>query len=117
MALYVLKVIASVLIIVGVAEATRRAGTFWGGILASLPLTSLVAFLWLYTESRNVDTIADLSWNIFWMVLPSLTLFFSLPILLKRGIAFPIALLSSLVIMLTAYILTVVIVRRFGVKI
>jgi hypothetical protein len=117
MALYVLKVIASVLIVVGVTEVSRRAGIFWGGILASLPLTSLLAFLWLYSDSYKTDAIAALSWSIFWMVLPSLTFFALFPVFLKRGLSFPIALVLSLGVMAAAYFLTATLVRRFGIQI
>jgi hypothetical protein len=117
MTLYVLKVIASLLVIIGVTEVTRRAGTFWGGVLASLPLTSLLAIVWLYSDTRNLAAAADLSWSIFWMVLPSLTFFISLGLFLKRGFAFPFALLVSLFVMVSAYVLTATILRRFGLHI
>src|SRR3954466_10816784 len=106
MALYIIKVLVSALVIVAVTELSKRGGTFWGGVLASLPLTSLLAFVWLYTETRNAAAVADLSWSIFWMVLPSLTLFISLGLLLKRGFAFPFALIVSLIVMVSAYLLT-----------
>lgn len=114
---YVIKVLISALTIVGVTEVTKRAGSFWGGLLASLPLTSLLAFLWLYRDTHNSRMIADLSWSIFWLVLPSLTLFVLLPILLKRGIAFPIALPASVGVMAAAYLVTAAIARRFGMQI
>lgn len=117
MVLYVIKVLISALTIVGVTEITKRAGSFWGGVLASLPLTSLLVFVWLYRDTRNPGMIASLSWSIFWMVLPSLTLFISLPLLLKRGVSFPIALGTGLAVMIAAYLLTALIVRRFGVQI
>jgi hypothetical protein len=117
MTLYVVKVIVSALVVAGVTELTRRAGAFWGGLLASLPLVSLLAFAWLYGETRDVAAIANLSWNIFWLVLPSLTLFVALPVLLKRGIGFPVALIISLVVMTAAYLATAATVRRFGVHI
>jgi hypothetical protein len=117
MAVYFIKVLISALTIVGVTEITKRAGSFWGGVLASLPLTSLLAFVWLYRDTRNPAMIAALSWSIFWMVLPSLTLFVWLPLLLKRGVSFPVALGTGLVVMVIAYLLTAVVVRRFGVQI
>ena len=116
MSLYVIKVVISALTIVGVTEITKRAGSFWGGILASLPLTSLLAFVWLYRDTRNPEAIVALSWSIFWMILPSLTLFIALAVLLKRGVGFPIALGTGLLIMFVAYLLTAALVRRFGVQ-
>ena len=115
--LYVLKVLISALAIVGITELSKRSGTFWGGVLASLPLTSLLAFVWLYSDTGDVTQIAGLSWAIFWLVLPSLTLFVSLPVLLHRGFSFPIALCIAIVAMVAAYIVTALIVRRFGIQI
>ncbi len=69
---------------VAISEAAKRS-TLLGGILASLPLTSLLAFIWLYGETGDTGKIANLSVSIFWYVLPSLVLFVALPILLARG--------------------------------
>jgi hypothetical protein len=117
MTLYLVKVLISALVIVAVTEVSKRGGTFWGGVLASLPLTSLLAFVWLYGETGDAAKIASLSWSIFWLVLPSLTLFVALPLLIRAGFGFVAALCVSLVIMVTAYLAAAAIVRRFGVNI
>ena len=117
MTLYLVKVLISALIIVAVTELSKRGGTFWGGLLASLPLTSLLAFMWLYGETGDAARITALSWSIFWLVLPSLTLFIALPLLLRAGFGFVAALCVSLVIMGTAYFATAAILRRYGVNI
>ena len=103
------------LVIVGVTELSKRSGTFWGGVLASLPLVSLLSFIWLYAETGDTTKIAALSWSIFWLVLPSLTLFVALPVLLKRGTGFAPALMISVAVTAAAYLLTVALLRRFGV--
>lgn len=114
MTLYLLKVLISALIIVAVTELSKRGGTFWGGVLASFPLTSLLAFIWLYGETRDAIKIAALSWSIFWLVLPSLTLFIALPLLLKRGVNFIAALPLSLALMIAAYFVMSALLKRFG---
>lgn len=117
MILYLLKVFISALVIVAVSELSKRGGTFWGGVLASLPLTSLLAFIWLYGETRDAARVAALSWSILWLVIPSLTLFVALPLLLKRGIHFSVALPISTAVMVAAYLATAAILARFGVTI
>lgn len=114
--LYALKVLISALLIVAITELSKRGGPFWGGVLASLPLTSLLAFGWLWADTRDAEKVAALSWNIFWLVLPSLTLFVALPILLKRGWGFGIALPFSLAIMVCAYLTMVSLLRKVGVS-
>ncbi|MGE5214455.1 MAG: DUF3147 family protein [Nitrospirota bacterium] len=115
MTLYLLKVLISAVVIVAVTELSKRGGTFWGGVLASLPLTSLLAFVWLYAETRDPTRVASLSLSIFWLVIPSLSLFVALSILLWRGVAFGLALTISIVSMVGAYLVTAAILKRFGV--
>jgi hypothetical protein len=73
--------------------------------------------MWLYAETGQTEAISALSWNIFWLVLPSLTLFAALPWLLKQGFGFPVALFSAVVVMAGSYLLTAAIVRRFDIHI
>lgn len=114
MTLYLVKVLISVAVIVTVTELSKRGGTFWGGVLASLPLTSLLAFIWLYAETRDAARVAALSWSIFWLVIPSLTLLLALPLLLRRGLSFGFALLIAIGVMLAAYLITASILKRFA---
>jgi hypothetical protein len=69
-----IKVLLTAVLVVAISEAAKRS-TLLGGILASLPLTSLLAFIWLYGETGDTGKIASLSVSIFWYVLPSLVLF------------------------------------------
>ena len=68
-----------------------------------MPLTSLLAFIWLYRDTHDSTKIAALSTSIFWLVLPSLVLFLALPALLRRGFHFPSALALATAAMLAAY--------------
>jgi hypothetical protein len=79
---YALKIGLSALILVAVAEVAKRS-TFWAAALASLPLTSLLAFVWLYLDTGDTQKVATLAGGIFWLVLPSLLLFVLLPLLLR----------------------------------
>lgn len=87
----VLKLLISALIVVAVSEIAKRS-TAVGALVASLPLTSVLALMWLYRETSDVTRIAVLSRDIFWLVLPSLVLFAVLPVLLRRGVSFYAAL-------------------------
>ena len=84
---YALKIVLSASILVAVAELAKRS-SFWAAALASLPLTSLLAFVWLYLDSGDIEKVATLSQGIFWLVLPSLVLFIVLPLLLRGGLGF-----------------------------
>jgi hypothetical protein len=84
---YVTKVAVTSLLVVGVSEMAKRS-TVAGAVLASLPLTSLLAFTWLYSETGDVQKVAALSHGIFWLVLASLPFFLVLPALLNAGWTF-----------------------------
>lgn len=112
---YVLKVVISALVIVAIAEISKRS-TFLGGLLASLPLISILAFFWLYLDTRSVERVAALSNSIFWLVLPSLGLFVALPWLLRKTENFFISLSLSVGIMLALYGLMVLGLRRFNIQ-
>lgn len=83
----IVKVGLTALIVVAVAEVAKRS-TLWAAALASLPLTSLLAFVWLHLETGDAARVAALSSAIGWLVLPSLALFALLPALLRHGLGF-----------------------------
>src|SRR5215472_4814869 len=99
---YAVKVLISAVIIVAVAELAKRQPA-WAGALASLPLVSLLAIVWLYVDTRSGEQVASLCWSIFWLVLPSLVFFAALPLLLKQGLGFTPSLALAIVTMLAAY--------------
>lgn len=59
------------LLVVLISELDKR-NAFAGVLLAALPLTSLLALVWLYRNTGSALQAADLARGIFWLVLPSL---------------------------------------------
>lgn len=112
----IFKVLLSALVIVAVSEIAKRS-TMVGALIASLPLTSILAMVWLYEDTRDAARVAKLSSEILWLVVPSLLLFAVLPILMRRGVAFYPALGIGAGCTALAYGATVLLVRRFGVSI
>jgi hypothetical protein len=110
-----LKVLLTAVLVVAISEAAKRS-TLLGGILASLPLTSLLAFIWLYVETGDTAKIADLSVSIFWYVLPSLVLFIVLPLLLARGVDFWLSLIVASALTFAAYVLMTTVLARLGIS-
>lgn len=111
-----LKTIMTALIVVGISSLGKKF-TLLGGLLASLPLTSILAFIWLYQETKDVSKIIELSYVIFWMVIPSLFFFLCLPWFLKLGWRFYPSLASSALLMVGVYSLYIIIMKKFGVRI
>jgi hypothetical protein len=110
------KILISAAIIVAVSEIARRS-TFYGALLASLPLTSVLAMVWLYRDTGDAARVATLSGEIFWLVLPSLLLFIVLPQLIQRGVGFYVALAIACGCTVAGYFVTSLVLRRFGVAI
>lgn len=111
---YAIKILITAALVVAVSEAAKRSSAF-GALLASLPLTSLLAFLWLYADTSDVQQVARLSRSIFWYVLPSLVLFLALPALLTRGVGFWPSLGVAVGLTFVAYLAMTTILARFGV--
>ncbi len=101
----VLKFGLSAAVLVMVSEIAKRS-SIWAALVASLPLTSLLAFVWLYTDTKDTQKIATLSSDIFWLVIPSLALFPMLALLLRSGVSFWWALAGAIAATLLAYAIT-----------
>lgn len=112
---YFLKVVISALIIVAITEIEKRS-TGFAALIAALPLTSVLAFVWLHWGSAPPERIADLSVQIFWLVIPSLALFLILPLLLKQGVGFWLSLGLSASATVVCYFLLLPLLRKVGVN-
>jgi hypothetical protein len=108
------KVIVSALVIVAISEIAKRS-TGLAALVASLPLTSLLAFVWLQIEGARPEKIAELSGQIFWLIIPSLVFFLLLPLLLKNGVGFWLSLGASIASTAGAYLALLPLLRRMGV--
>lgn len=104
MLIYTVKATITLILIIAAAEMAKR-NTLLGGLIASIPLVSLLAIVWLYVDTRDTARIAVLSKDIFWLVLPSLVFFVCLPLLLNQGINFWFSLALSVMAMTGAYLL------------
>ena len=99
---FLVKVLVSAVLVAAVSELARRS-TLLGALLASLPVTSLLAFIWLYRETGDAQQVAALSADILWLVIPSLLLFALLPLLLRQGWNFWLSLATSCAATAVAY--------------
>ena len=111
----IIKAALSGVLVAAISEVARRYPG-WGGLLASLPLTSLLAMVWLYRDSGDTERVAALAGSTFWFVLPSLPMFLVLPALLRSGMAFWLALALSVAGTLALYALWFWGAPRLGIK-
>lgn len=111
----IFKAAVSGVIIALASEIARRAPVV-GALILSLPLMSLLAVVWLWRDTRDVERVATHVEATFWYVLPSLPLFLVLPVLLRRGIGLWPALAASIVMTIGLYLGMAWLLARGGVK-
>ena len=112
---YLTKIAITTILIVAISEIAKRS-SFAGAILASIPLVSVLAMLWLYADTKDAAKVSALASSIFWLVLPSLVLFVSLPLLLKQGLHFYASIGLSIAFTIGAYWVMVMVLNHYGVK-
>ena len=94
--------------------ARRHPG--WGGLLAALPLTSILALSLLWVDTRDEAKVAALSNSVLTFILPSLPLFIVLPRLLRAGLGFWPTMALCVTGTLALYALTFWALPRLGVR-
>lgn len=107
-----LKALLSGAIVAAASELARRS-SLAGAVLISLPLTSILAAVWLYRDTRDTGEVAALSWSILWVIVPSLAFFVVLGVAL-RSIGFWPALALACAATAVAYGIWIATARLLG---
>ena len=115
MSYYLVKLAVTTILIVLISEIAKRS-SFAGALLASIPLVSVLAMIWLYVDTKDASKVSALATSVFWLVLPSLALFIALPLLLKYGINFYASMSISIVITVACYWIMVLMLNQLGIR-
>lgn len=110
-----IKAALSGIIIAIVSEVAKRYPGF-GALIASLPLVSVMGMIWLWRDKPDVANMANHVQATFWFVIPSLPMFVLMPVLLKAGWNFWVALAVGCALTILLYLAMVAIGPRFGLK-
>jgi hypothetical protein len=110
----VTKYLITAAVVVLVSEVAKRSDRL-GGLIAALPLVTVLALIWLQVERQPQAKIANHAWYTFWYVVPTLPMFLAFPVLLPR-IGFWPTLAACVVITLICFGLFALLVRRFGIE-
>jgi len=110
----IFKLLLSALIIVLVTRIQLVSDRL-SALLIALPLTSLLAMIWMHGGGQPPQRIANHAEGTFWFVLPTLPMFLILPWMLRNGWSFWLALVVNCLLTVGFFWLTVVVLRRFGV--
>ena len=109
----IIKTLISAIIIVIVSEIAKKY-TWTAAIIVSLPLTSLLAFIWLYWDTKDVQKVIELSYSTIVMTLPSFVFFIILPLLLKFKQNFIFSILVSIICTSIAYAIFMFLIKKFN---
>ena len=115
MTFYIVKIVVTTALIVLISEIAKRS-SFAAALLASIPLVSVLAMVWLYIDTKDVAKVSSLATSVFWLVLPSLVLFVVLPLLLQYGINFYLSLAIAIAITITSYGAVIAAAARLGIN-
>ncbi|MEM0895755.1 MAG: DUF3147 family protein [Verrucomicrobiota bacterium] len=112
--LAVVKIFLNAGIIFAVSEIAKSNNKV-AALIAALPLVTTLVMIWMFVEKTDPAKIADHAYYTFWYVLPTLPMFLLIPLMMKRGVAFPLALGAGILLTAMLYWLTVSGMRKFGV--
>lgn len=109
----VTKYLITAALVVLVSEVAKRSDKA-GGLIAALPLVTVLTLVWLYVERQPAERIGNHAWYTFWYVLPTLPMFLVFPWLLAR-LGFWPALAASAALTLACFWLLAQALRPFGI--
>ena len=98
----IVKAALSGVIVALVSEIARR-NPGAGGLLASLPLISVLGMIWLWRDTHDAARMAAHAEATFWFVLPSLPMFLLIPAMLRGGAGFWPSLLAGCALTVAFY--------------
>jgi len=87
-----------------------------GGLIASLPLVSVLGMIWLWRDKPDAANMAAHAEGTFWFVLPSLPMFLLMPAMLRNGFGFWMSLAAGCALTIALYSLMLWIGPRFGLR-
>ena len=110
-----IKAVISGIIIAIVSEVARRSPG-WGALIVSLPLVSILGMLWLWRDTHDPVRLAAHAQATFWFVLPTLPMLLLVPVMLRQGHGFWLALGAGCVLTILLYLAMTLIGARLGLR-
>lgn len=110
-----LKAALSGVIVAAVSETAKRYPGF-GGLIASLPLVSVLGMIWLWRDTHDPARMAAHVSGTLWFIAPSIPMFVLIPAMLKRGLGFWPSLAAGCLMTMLLYALMIWAAPRFGIK-
>lgn len=109
----IMKYLITAGLVVLVSELAKRSDKL-GGLVAALPLVTVLTLIWLYVEQQPEAKIANHAYYTFWYVLPTLPMFLLFPYLLPKW-GFMLTLLSCAIFTMVVFLCFALVLKRFGI--
>ncbi len=89
---FILKLVVTNLVIVSCAWIGKRSPTL-AGLIATMPLTSLLVLLWLYSDNPgDYRLMAGYTRGVLWGIIPTILFFAVVYLCFRRQVALPLTL-------------------------
>ena len=110
----VIKYLTTAAVVVIISEIAKRSDKL-GGLVAALPLVTVLTLIWLYIENQPEQKIMNHAWYTFWYVLPTLPMFLIFPYLYPK-LGFWLTLGASSVLTVIIFILFSFVLKTFDIN-
>jgi len=109
----IMKYLITAGVVVLVSEFAKRSDRL-GGLIAALPLVTVLTLIWLYVEQQPTAKLSNHAYYTFWYVIPTLPMFLLFPWLLQR-MSFWLSLGICVVFTAALFAVYAIVLRRFGI--
>ncbi|MBN8817322.1 MAG: DUF3147 family protein [Sphingomonas sp.] len=109
------KALLSGALVVAIAEIGKRQPAL-AALAAALPLVSVLGMMLLWWSRPEAENMARYAQATFWYVLPSLPMFLLIPVMLRHGAGFWIALLLGCALTMLLYFAMIAVGPRLGLR-
>jgi len=99
--------------VIALASEIARRHPGWGGLVASLPLTTLIALVWLWRDTGDAAKAADFVAGTALYVIAALPSFLVLALLLRREVGLAPSLAAGCVVAMAGYLALIWLGRRW----
>lgn len=109
----ILKYLTTAGAVVLVSELAKRSDRI-GGLIAALPLVTVLTLIWLYLEHQPVSKLSNHAYYTFWYVIPTLPMFLLFPWLIQR-MGFWQSLGICVIFTVAFFAIYAMVLKRFGI--
>jgi F0F1-type ATP synthase assembly protein I len=113
MSYIVIKYFITAAVVVLVSEFAKTSDKL-GGLVAALPLVTVLTLIWLFVENQPSSKIANHAYYTFWYVIPTLPMFLLFPYLLPK-LGFWPTLIGCIVFTLVIFYVYALALKQFGI--